>query len=112
LNREAGTVPSSDLTKNGQQDDTTEPITCGAPQDGHACDVLDRFEVVITLTSGAVADRHGACFRHGLAEVERATAAGSIARVELIDKKPAPRAAASVTFGVDPCGTRGPAVTA
>ena len=47
------------------------------------CDSPAKFDVVYRNTNGAVLDRHPACFRHGLAEVDRHAASGGIARCDL-----------------------------
>lgn len=61
-------------------------VSCAAPIRGTPCDGPARFEVVITLSNGTEHERHAACFRHGLDEVDRAVAAASMARHELRER--------------------------
>lgn len=57
--------------------------TCLADR-ARSCDKPPTFDVIY-LSRGKVVDRHPACFEHGLAEVDRAHASGSIAEARLVD---------------------------
>ena len=60
-------------------------LTCGAQRYAKGdCDGPPKFEVFYRNTHGAVLDRHPACFKHGLAEVDRHHASGGISRCDLV----------------------------
>jgi hypothetical protein len=60
-------------------------MNCEAKRYGRSreCEGAVKFEVVYTTSTGTVADRHPACFSHGLAEVERHHASAGMSRCEL-----------------------------
>lgn len=65
---------------------------CGAPVragDPSECEGPARFAVRYTL-AGRVVDEHRACFRHGLAEVDRHRAANGSAEADLVELDPPP----------------------
>lgn len=65
-----------------------EPV-CGAPVragEPRECDGPARFVVrYARRDTGAVLDEHPACFRHGLAEVERHEAADGMSKASLVE---------------------------
>lgn len=57
---------------------------CGAKRYAkEECDGPAKFDVVYRNDEGGILDQHPACFRHGLAEVDRHAASGGIARCDL-----------------------------
>lgn len=68
--------------------ETVEPLPdCAATRYASGACTPDGaiFDVVTTTSNGKEADRHPACFRHALAEVERHHASAGIARCEFVE---------------------------
>ena len=49
------------------------------------CEPVQPSHDVVYVSAGKETDRHPACFRHGLAEVDRHYSAAGMAQVEMVD---------------------------